>query len=324
MAQTSRLRSILGTLGGVLLGAVLLVAAGAKAINPEGFAEEIRAQGLDLLLPAAQVALIALALEVGLGLALILGVRRLSILVPTALLVAFFLVLTGRTYWLAERGLLDQAPGCGCFGNLLDRTPAEAFWTDLALLVPPLLLALWGRQKRTRKAPRLRLAVAAVAAVGTVVLAWRAPDLPLDDWATRLRPEVRVAELCAGRGEERICLDYVVPELVRGEHLVVLADLADPELGPAVADLNEYSWLPDVPRLWMVSAATPEEYNMFYWQWRPAFEIREAPQALLRPLYRRLPRAFLVEDGRVERTFSGLPPLGQLTSRAEGQVPSLS
>ena len=29
---------------------------------------------------------------------------------------------------------------------------------------------------------------------------------------------------------------------------------------------------------------------------------------VLRPLYRRLPRSFMVEDGKVTRTFGGLPP----------------
>jgi hypothetical protein len=35
--------------------------------------------------------------------------------------------------------------------------------------------------------------------------------------------------------------------------------------------------------------------------------LHETPQALLRPLYRRLPRSFRVEDGRVTATWAGLP-----------------
>jgi hypothetical protein len=40
----------------------------------------------------------------------------------------------------------------------------------------------------------------------------------------------------------------------------------------------------------------------------PAFDVREAPAALLRPLHRSLPRSFLVEDGTVVLTSPGLPP----------------
>src|SRR6185503_18282754 len=104
---------------------------------------QIQTEGLAFLLSAQSVALLALALEVGLGLALLLGVRRLWVLVPAALLVAFFLFLTGRAYWRSAHGLEVDA-GCGCFGNLVERSPAEAFYQDLLMLVPALLLAFVG------------------------------------------------------------------------------------------------------------------------------------------------------------------------------------
>src|SRR3954469_12746885 len=78
----------LGTFGGAFLGCVLLVAVWAKALDPAGFAEQIHAEGLDGFLPAQAVALIALVLEAGLGLALLLGLRRPWVLVPATLLVA--------------------------------------------------------------------------------------------------------------------------------------------------------------------------------------------------------------------------------------------
>jgi len=42
--------------------------------------------------------------------------------------------------------------------------------------------------------------------------------------------------------------------------------------------------------------------------------LHEIPVALLRPLYRTLPRTFFVEEGRVTRTYPGLP--AELTSAA--------
>src|SRR5689334_18294882 len=77
---------MLGYLGAALLSAVLLFAAWAKVLDPLAFAREIHSQKLDFLLPASAVALLALGLEVGLGAALLLGVRRLWILIPSALL----------------------------------------------------------------------------------------------------------------------------------------------------------------------------------------------------------------------------------------------
>ena len=144
-----RWKEYAGTAGAVLLGMVFLVATYSKAWNPDdfgAFVDQIRQEELDFLFTAVQVALIALALEAGLGTALLLGVRHLAVLLPTAVLVVFFLFLTGRNYWLVSQGLRE--PGsCGCFGSLIERTPAEAFWQDLLLMVPLTLLCFWRRRK---------------------------------------------------------------------------------------------------------------------------------------------------------------------------------
>lgn len=307
--QRTRL-SWLGTAGGVFLGAVLLVAVWAKALDPVAFAKQIRIEGLDVLLSAQAVALIALALEAGLGLALLLGIRRLWVLVPATLLVAFFVLLTGRAWWMSAHGL-RQAESCGCFGNLMQRTPAEAFWQDLLLLVPALLLAFVGRagRDRTTRFPAIRTATVAVAMVAVPLFSWKSPELPLDDLATRLRPNVEIAELCAGGGEDPVCLSTVAPELKNGSHLVVLANLDDPALEKAVGSLNDYAGRGG--SVWVLSASPQETRQAFFWRFGPTFQIVETPEPLLRPLYRRLPRSFRVLDGRVTETYTGLPPLSE-------------
>ncbi|MDY7095823.1 MAG: hypothetical protein SX243_22845 [Acidobacteriota bacterium] len=302
---------LLGTLGGVFLGGVLLFAAWAKILDPSAFADQIRLEGLDFLFSAAVVAAIALVLEVGLGGALLLGIRRLWVLVPTALLVVFFLWLTGRNYWLTEQGLRSASESCGCFGNLVQRSPAEAFWQDLLLLVPPLLLAFLGRRWLSTRWIWPRVAVVAVVTVAALGVAWKSDELPLDNLATRLRPEVKVQELCTA-GEEKVCLDLVVPELLEGRHLVILADLEDETFTAAMDQLNAYALDAAGPTLWVLSSAEADEQRRFFWQWGPAFEIRETPEPLMQPLYRQLPRSFTVQDGEVLETYSGLPPLDRL------------
>lgn len=295
----------LGTAGGVVLGLVLLVAAWAKALDPLAFAEQIGAEGLAVGLPAGTVALIALALEVGLGIALVLGLRRPWVLIPATLLVAFFLFLTGRAYWRDLQGIAPpDAAGCGCFGNLVQRSPAEAFWQDLALLVPPLLLAWLGR-RGGRTFPPVRTAVVAVLTLAALGFAWKSPDLPLDDLATRLKPGVRLADLCAGAGAETICLDTLAPELREGEHLVVIAPLPTLEANGLVSGLNAYVDAAQGPPLTVLSSATPQEHFAFNFRFGPAFPLVEVPAALLRPLYRRPPRAVRVRDGVVAETYQG-------------------
>ena len=302
-----------GTFGGAFLACVLLFAVWAKAIDPPSFIDQIHTEGLDFLLPARAIAFIALALEAGLGLLLLLGVRRKWVLIPATLLVAFFLSLTGRAWWLAEHGQRDAAESCGCFGNLVQRTPAQAFWGDLALLVPALLLAWVGRERRPPLFPPKRTAVAVIGTLAVLILAWKAPELPLDNLATRLRPGVEVGKTCVGEGAQRVCLDGVIPELRQGENLVVMAKLDDPALTKAVDALNAYAGNPG-PALWVLTSSTADQQRAFFWQWGPRFQIREAPPELLRPLYRRLPRSFAVKDGRVTTTFQGLPPAVQASA----------
>jgi uncharacterized membrane protein YphA (DoxX/SURF4 family) len=309
----------IGTGAGIFLGLVLLVAAWAKALDPTGFAEQIHAQRIDGIVPgvpASALALVALGLEVGLGAALLLGIRRLWVLVPASLLIAFFLFLTGRAYWLSLHGVLPQEAGCGCFGNLVERSPAEAFWQDVALLVPALALSFLGRGRGPaggqQGLPRLRLALVLLLTAAAIGFAWKAPALPLDDFATRLRPGVSLSSLCAsgaGEGKDRVCLDTVAPFLVEGDHVVILADLDDPAFQAAVPRINSYVAASGGADLVVLATADAEHQRAFFWRFAPAFDTHEAPAPLLRPLYRRLPRSFEVHAGRVTRTWSGLPPL---------------
>jgi len=301
----------LGSAAGLFLGGLYLVATYAKVIHPVAFAEQIRLEGLDFLLPAMAVAIIALALEGAVGVALITNLRRLWVLVPTALLTVFFLFLTGRSWWLDAQGLREEVAGCGCFGNLVDRTPQEAFIQDLLLLGIPTLLIFIGRPRGGRTFPPVRTALVLLAAVAVPLLAWRAPELPLDDLATRLKPGVEVADMCVGEGDDLVCLDLLAPGLTMGENLVVMADLEDEAFLAAVDPLNDYAFgarSGDAAPLTVLAGGTPEEHRMFFWQYGPVFEVVEVPEALLAPLYRRLPRSFRLQEGVVTATWDGYPP----------------
>jgi hypothetical protein len=297
----------LGNAAAVFLGLVLLVAAWAKAIDPLGFREQIEHEGLAFLLPAGAIVLIALFLETSLGVALVLAVRRLWILIPTVLLVAFFVALTARGYWLATHGGADAASGCGCFGNLVQRSPAAAFWQDTLLLVPALLLTFVGRP--TGGNVRWRAVLAGLLGLAAVVLAWKAPELPLDDLATRLHTGTTIQSVCLP-GNHPVCLGDVSPELRTGKHLVVMADLDDPRFTQSVDALNTYTRGASHEEVTVLTASAADRQRAFFWKWAPAFSIVETPASLLRPLYRQLPRAFRVADGRVVATFPGLPSLG--------------
>lgn len=307
-APASGARAWAGTLAGWVLGGVLLLAVVGKVLNPAAFAQQITAEGLGGLVPASALAVLVLAVEALLGTALVLGVFHPVVLAPAAAMVVAFLGLTGRTYWRSLSGTLPESTGCGCFGYLVERTPAEAFWSDLVLLALPLALIAWSRRGAPRPLARGRLGFAVVVGLATALLAWRAPDLDVDDWATRLAPGVKLGELCAGSAP-RVCLLEVVPELGEGRHWVILSALDDhlTELTPMLDEAmfaHEDSW-----QLWVLCDDEDKDVNTFRWTAGPSFGLRgEVPSALYAPLYRTRPRSFEVVDGVVVRTVSGWPP----------------
>ena len=171
----------------MLLGVVFLVSTYGKGWNPDDFGafiDRIRLEELDFLFTAVQVALIALALQAGLGTALLLGTRHLVVLLPTGAMVIFLVFLNGRDYWLVSQGLRE--PGsCGCFGSLIERTPAEAFWQDLLLMVPLTLLCFW-RRRKSAGIPKRRLGLALMAALTASLWAYRSADIEFIEAAHRL------------------------------------------------------------------------------------------------------------------------------------------
>ena len=303
----SPLRRCVGALAGLVLGAVFLVAAVAKVLHPVALADQIVLEGLGGILDPFLLAVLVLAIEAGLGTALLVGVRSWLVVAPTLGLTVAFLALTGRTYWRDLQGIVAEDSGCGCFGNLIERTPAEAFWQDLGLLAVPLLLLIWAAWPLPRTMAPRRTALALVVTALTAGLAWKAPELPVDDWATRLAPGVALDTLCAGQ-ETRVCLDELASGLRKGHHWVVLSEL-DEALEKRTPGLNEQLTAQGDWELWVLTPAETGELDRFRWMSGPAYHlVGEVPKPLLASLHRTLPRSFEVLDGTVVTTSSGWPP----------------
>jgi hypothetical protein len=160
---------VLSLIGAIFLGGILVIATFGKVLDPILLVQEIRNEGLDIVLSANSVTLIALALEMGLGMALLLGMRNLIVLIPSSLLVAFFLFLTGKNFWLVVTGQRDNSSDCGCFGVFMERTATEAFWQDLLLLVPALVLSFLDRKALHAALSRWKTVVSLLSAAAVVL-----------------------------------------------------------------------------------------------------------------------------------------------------------
>ncbi|MCU0254699.1 MAG: hypothetical protein MUE47_09200 [Acidobacteria bacterium] len=302
----SRAAGILGTVSGFLLGLVLLFSAWAKALDPEGFAQLIVERGLMPAALAFWAGIAVIAFEAALGAALAVNLRRPVVLVPAALMMFFFLALSAWTYVYPSK---EASSSCGCFGNLIASSPGQALARDV-VLVALALLSFLGRPRRP--AGGWRAALAGLAAVAFGAFAWAAPSLPLDNLATRLKPGITAASLR---------IDELIPELQDGTRLVLLLDRADEATRAEIARVNEKLALARPDAVFGLAKQDDALANEFQWTAGPAFEVRDAPQSMLKPFYRRLPRAFLVDDGRIVKVWERIPGDDVLAALAEGRMP---
>ena len=301
----SRAATLVGTVGAVLLGLVLIFSAWAKALDPEGFAQLIVERGLMPASLAYSAGVAMIAFEAALGACLLLNLRRPIVLVPVALMMLFFLALSAWTWVYPTK----EPSSCGCFGNLIASSPGQALARDVVLFGLA-LLAFLGRPRRPAAGWRAALAAAAGVAFGAFAVA--APALPLDNLATRLKPGVTAASLR---------IDEIIPELQDGTRLVLLLDRADEKTFGEVARINEKLALARPDAVFGLARQDDVLASQFQWTAGPAFDVRDAPQSMLKPFYRRLPRAFLVDRGTIVKVWEGIPGDDVLIALAEGRAP---
>jgi uncharacterized membrane protein YphA (DoxX/SURF4 family) len=292
----------IGRLALIATGGVFIAAGVLKALDPARFVEQTAAYGI---LPgplAAPVAYGLLVYEISLGTALVLDYRR-RIAVPAAV-VTFVGFIGLMAYTWAAGG---DVGSCGCFGNLVERTPAETLIEDLVFLA----IALLGLLAPPRVRPGGRARAGAVAAMGAAALVVIpiAPALPLDGLVTALKPGVSLADLK---------LSLPDPSLKEGRHLVALLDLKAEETGPAAAALNALAGAPGSPSVAAIHADEDEVKDAFFWSHGPSFPMHRVVHEEMRRLYRRLPRYFLLEDGVVKAVWERLPETDTLTASNRG------
>ncbi|OLC54343.1 MAG: hypothetical protein AUH92_04175 [Acidobacteria bacterium 13_1_40CM_4_69_4] len=281
-----------GHLGRVAIGLVFLVAGVLKGLDPAEFVHQVAGDGLlgPRLSSLAAPALIVF--EIALAIALLAGAwPRLSGLLSLALLLVFIGI---EAYGLS----VGRTEACGCFGVYVQRTPTEVIGEDL-LFVGLGILALWGLAGWAGMGGRRAAAVLVATVVLSTAFVVASPSLPIDAYVTRLS---------VGRSLEDLDLKDRVPVLAAGRHLVVLLDVTDPGAAGTAAAFNVIAARPGAPGIVGLTPSTEQEIDTFLWSAVPAFEIHRLDRDVIKRLYRKLPRSFLVDSGRVTAVYDGAPP----------------
>jgi hypothetical protein len=282
-------RRAVAYLGVAFAGAMLLLAGLLKGLDPGGFAGQIAGDVPFLAGFSAPLAIVGVAVETVLGVVFLLGFRRRWMLVAGLLLVAGFMAVT-----VPKLGS-DDPTGCGCFGNFVVRTPAEVLMEDLAMAVGLMLGFIGGPGSSFAW---WRRALVAMAAVIGLALPLAAPALPLDNFATRLKPGATMTDLQ---------LLEAMPELDAGTHVVLLADESLDACQDVPESLFTYSEQHPDQTFWLVRPSDVLAREGGTWLCMFGTEMVEIPHPVARPLYRTLPRSFEAVDGIVTRTWEGLP-----------------
>lgn len=285
-------RRAAGHLGRIALGLIFLAAGVLKALDPAEFAHQVAGYGLLSPRLSTLAAPMLIVLEISLAIALLAGARLLlSGLLSLALLLFFIGI---EAYGISA----GRTESCGCFGAYVQRTPAQVIGEDV-LFAGLAVLALWGLAGWSGLRGRRAGAALAATVILSTVFVVASPYLPIDDYVTRL---------AAGKTLEDLELQDRVPGLAEGRHLVALIDVTDPGAARSAADLNAIAARPGSPAVVGLTPSTEQEIDAFLWSSIPAFEIHRIDRDVIKRLYRRLPRFFVVESGRVTAVYDGAPP----------------
>lgn len=117
----------------LLVGAVFIFSGAVKGIDPIGsiykFEDYFSALGLQMLIPASGVfALFFNTMEFALGVSL---TANWKVRYTSWAVLAFMLVFTPLTYWLAKT---NAVPDCGCFGDAIHLSNWTTFYKNIVLL----------------------------------------------------------------------------------------------------------------------------------------------------------------------------------------------
>jgi putative oxidoreductase len=274
-----------------LVGLVFLVAAFLKALDPQSFAEQIAMYGIfPELAPVA--AWVLIALEVALATGLVLNLFPRIIPLATIALLVFFIIIT--FYGMALG--LDES--CGCFGNLVDRGPEQVIVEDILMMIALVfsVVVLWSHRPRHSG---LRLAGTLAITLLALVVTLLHPMLPVDDFVTQLKPGAQFASWP---------VDGLYGKDLNSEtHVVFLFTIEDPEIRAQVERMNEIAQQEGVPSAVGLIIDGTEHLTTLMFEYAAAFPVAAIEPRFARPLYRTLPRAFLLHEGEVVRTWSELP-----------------
>ncbi|MBU1701362.1 MAG: hypothetical protein KJ970_00435 [Candidatus Eisenbacteria bacterium] len=264
-----------------------------KGADPLLFSQQITEHGVSPAAWSPVLSYVFIAIELLLALALVLWIAPRPALFLSGGLLFFFIAVTAVA-WSMGKG-----EACGCFGRLSDRGPEAVIKEDTLLIAATALAFFLAPRKRPTGAGgrTILLLVLAIPALAYTALG---QNLPLDGLITGIRPGTDLSD---------ISLDGLRQPVGQGRVLLVLAEPECPVCDEAFSDLKAIAG-PDTG-VRVVYTIQGDSKTASQWRLRhlPPFPVGRASKRVLRQYYRRLPCAFLLQDGVVVQAYWNRLPI---------------
>jgi uncharacterized membrane protein YphA (DoxX/SURF4 family) len=283
------------TIGGpAIVGLTFIWAGVIKAISPHVFQQHLSQLRLVPHKLRFTSVVIAAGLEVGWGMALLLGVAPPITLPVTAVLLVGF---TAVSWWGVHSG---RTTDCGCYGGYVVPSTAQSIALNAVFIVLVLIaLALGNGTIATPLWKLIAVTLATIVSGGVTVASFRFLN-------ENGRFMIDVSPLKVGgtwRSRWGVSLPY------EGEHLVSYLGPDCPHCKQWVRVLNAIDQSSGLPDVTGIVATTGERLDSFVTASGIRFPMRMIPQTLMRRLVWGVPKTVLVSRGRIQNEWSGhMPP----------------
>ena len=138
------MRKVVVNIARMVLAVVLIFSGFVKAVDPMGtqykLTDYLTAMHLQMLTPdflTLGASVLLSAVEFGLGICLLFGIRKT---ISTTVTLLMLLLLTPLTLWMA---LADPVSDCGCFGDAIVLTNWQTFGKNIVLLIMAFIVWKW-------------------------------------------------------------------------------------------------------------------------------------------------------------------------------------
>ncbi len=273
-----------------IIAGVFIVAALSKALDPPAFVDQIAAYGIfPQLAPFGAWFFIVFECILA-GMLLVNLYPRIGQTASAGLLLMF----SGVTAYAVFTGALSN---CGCFGNIMPRTPEQTLVEDL-IMVAALVFstAVTWKRKTSAGIPKY-IFTGALGVAGALVGVFHL-SIPADDLATQLKP---------GSHFTAWPVEGLYDSLNTGTHVVFLFSLEMENADKRIQRMNEIAQSKGIESAIGLITDGSGQLTTLMFQYGASFPAGAIEPRFARNLYRKLPRTFILKNGKVAETWSEIP-----------------